>query len=230
VSFGYARFAKPAISDISFAIRPGERVALVGSTGSGKSTVSRLVSGLYHPTAGSITFDGRLREEIDPIAFVADVAFVDQEIVLFAGSVTDNISLWDPAIDALAIERAARDALIHSDIVARPGAYDAPIEENGANLSGGQRQRLEIARALVRDPALLVLDEATSALDPITEREIDENLRRRGCSCLIVAHRLSTVRDCDQILVMHQGVIVERGSHEELVERGELYRALVTAG
>jgi NHLM bacteriocin system ABC transporter peptidase/ATP-binding protein len=230
VTFGYARFAKPAVSDISFAIRPGERVALVGSTGSGKSTVSRLVSGLYRPTSGDVLFDGRPREEIDPIAFVADVAFVDQEIVLFAGTVTDNITLWDPGLDEVAVERAARDALIHADIASRPGAYGAVIEENGANLSGGQRQRLEIARALVRDPSLLVLDEATSALDPITEREIDDNLRRRGCSCLIVAHRLSTVRDSDQILVMQNGAIVERGTHDELVARGELYRALVTAG
>jgi NHLM bacteriocin system ABC transporter peptidase/ATP-binding protein len=230
VTFGYARFAKPAVTDVSFAIRPGERVAIVGSTGSGKSTVSRLVSGLYRPWSGSILFDGRPRDEIDPVSFVSDVAFVDQDIVLFAGTVADNITLWDPGLDAGAVERSARDALIHADITARPDAYEARVEEDGANLSGGQRQRLEIARALVRDPAFVVLDEATSALDAITEHEIDVNLRRRGCSCLIVAHRLSTVRDCDQILVMEHGVIVERGSHDELVARGELYRALVTAG
>lgn len=230
VTFGYARFAKPAIEGISFALRPGERVALVGSTGSGKSTVSRLVSGLYQPWSGKILFDGYERDELDPLAFVSDVAFVDQEIVLFAGTIASNIALWDPGLDEAAIERAARDAMIHADIAARPDAYGSLVAEDGANLSGGQRQRLEIARALVRDPALLVLDEATSALDPITERDIDENLRRRGCSCLIVAHRLSTVRDCDQILVMRNGAIVERGTHDELVARGELYKALVTSG
>jgi ATP-binding cassette, subfamily C, bacterial len=229
VSFGYTRLAKPAVSNISFALRPGERVALVGSTGSGKSTVSRLVSGLYKPWSGAILFDGCEREALDPIAFVSDVAFVDQEIVLFAGTIAANIALWDRGLDAWAIERAARDALIHADISARPGAYEARVAEDGANLSGGQRQRLEIARALVRDPALLVLDEATSALDPITERDIDANLRRRGCSCLIVAHRLSTVRDCDQILVMQNGAIVERGTHDELIARGEIYKALVTS-
>ena len=230
VTFGYARFAKPAITDISFALRPGERVALVGSTGSGKSTVSRLVSGLYRPWSGAILFDGREREEIDPLAFVSDVAFVDQDIVLFAGTIASNVTLWDPGLDVAAVERAARDAMIHADIVARPDGYEALVAEDGANLSGGQRQRLEIARALVRDPSLVVLDEATSALDPITEHDIDANLRRRGCSCLIVAHRLSTVRDCDQILVMHDGTIAERGTHDELVARGELYRALVTSG
>jgi len=230
VTFGYARFATPAITDISFALRPGERVALVGSTGSGKSTVSRLVSGLYKPWSGTILFDGREREEIDPLVFVSDVAFVDQDIALFAGTIAANISLWDGGLDASAVERAGRDAMIHADVVARPDAYNSLVAEDGANLSGGQRQRIEIARALVRDPSLIVLDEATSALDPITERDIDAALRRRGCSCLIVAHRLSTVRDCDQILVMQNGVIVERGSHDELVARGELYRALVTSG
>jgi ABC-type bacteriocin/lantibiotic exporter with double-glycine peptidase domain len=230
ITFGYARFAKPAVSDVSFAIRPGERVALVGSSGSGKSTISRLVSGLYRPWSGSILFDGRERDEIDPLAFVSDVGFVDQEIVLFAGTIAENISLWDAGLDDVTIERAARDAMIHADIVARPASYQTLVAEDGANLSGGQRQRLEIARALVRDPALVVLDEATSALDPVTERDIDANLRRRGCSCLIVAHRLSTVRDCDQILVMRDGAIAERGSHDDLVARGELYRALVTSG
>jgi len=230
VTFGYTRFAKPAIANISFTLRPGERVALVGSTGSGKSTVSRLVSGLYKPWSGKILFDGREREEIDPLVFASDVAFVDQEIALFAGTIAANVALWDGGLDASAIERAGRDAMIHADIVARPDAYDSPVAEDGANLSGGQRQRIEIARALVRDPSLIVLDEATSALDPITERDIDAALRRRGCSCLIVAHRLSTVRDCDQILVMQNGTIVERGSHEELVAGGQLYRALVTSG
>ena len=174
-------------------------------------------------------FDGLHREAIDPALFASDVGFIDQEISLYPGTIRSNLTLWDPAISDASLERAAQDACIHADILARPEAYDAGMAEGGTNFSGGQRQRLEIARALARDPALVVLDEATSALDPLTEQLIDQSLRRRGCACLIVAHRLSTIRDADEIIVLDQGSIAERGTHESLVSRGGRYLALIAA-
>ena len=227
VSFGYNKHAEPSVRDISFVIAPGRRIALVGPSGSGKSTIAKLVSGLFTPWSGQVLFDGVEREAIDPALFGTDVAFVNQEISLYPGTVRSNLTLWDPAVPDAAIERAARDACIHADIVGRPEGYEAPISEGGVNFSGGQRQRLEIARALVRDPALVIFDEATSALDPLTEFLIDESVRRRGCACLIVAHRLSTIRDADEIIVLDRGVIAERGTHDELVAMGGRYLSLV---
>ncbi len=227
VSFGYNKHAAPAVRDISFVIAPGRRVALVGPSGSGKSTIAKIVSGLFKPWSGTVLFDGIERDAIDPALLATDVAFVDQEISLYPGSVRSNLTLWDPAVAESAIERAARDACIHTDIASRPEGYEAAMAEGGINFSGGQRQRLEIARALVRDPALVVLDEATSALDPLTEFLIDESLRRRGCACLFVAHRLSTIRDADEILVLDNGTIAERGTHDELVSANGRYLSLV---
>lgn len=227
LTFGYARLAPPLIEGFDLAVAPGRRVALVGGSGSGKSTIGRLIVGLHRPWAGEVRLDGESLDEIAHERRARALAHVDQSVFLFAGTVRDNLTLWNPSVPETALVRALADAALLDEIEARPGQLDAVVDEGGANFSGGQRQRLEIARALVGDPAILVLDEATAALDTATEKAIDDALRRRGCTCIVVAHRLSTIRDCDEIVVLDRGRIVERGTHDDLLARDGAYAALL---
>ncbi len=230
VRFGYDPTRPPLIDGLDFVLPPGGRIALVGPSGSGKSTVARLILGSLKPSAGDILIDGRPRAAWPQAVLERDIAAVDQQIFLFAGTVAENIAFWDTGIPRSAMQRAAEDALIHEEVAARSGGYEAIVEEGGRNFSGGQRQRLEIARALARDPRILVLDEATAALDAATEEEIDRRLRRRGCSLVIVAHRLSTIRDADEIILLDRGRVAERGRHDELIAMDGRYRRLVEQG
>jgi len=227
VSFGYNILEEPLIKDFSLSLKAGSSIALVGGSGSGKSTVSKLISGLYKQWSGEILFDGIPAELISKDILSASISMVDQDISMFEGTVKDNISLWDTTIKDEDIFSAVEDAVIDKEILQKPGGYSYLIEEGGRNFSGGQRQRLEIARALAVNPRILIMDEATSALDPKTEKIIDENVGRRGCSRLIVAHRLSAIRDCDEIIVLDKGVVVERGSHEELMKINGKYAELI---
>jgi len=227
VTFGYSPIGEPTLRNVDLHIQPGRRLALVGPSGCGKSTVSRLVTGLYVPQSGQILIDGRPRSEHARDVLNDRIALVDQDLSIFAGTIRDNVTLWDNSIPDLDVLEAIRDAQLDDVVASRPGGLDSMLAEGGADLSGGQRQRLEIARALARNPAILVMDEATSALDPVTEQAIDVAVRRRGITCLVIAHRLSTIRDSDEIVVIDHGSIVERGSHAELMATAGVYATLV---
>ncbi len=228
VSFGYSRLGKPLIQHFSMHMQPGSRVAFVGSSGCGKSTLSKLISGLYQPWSGEILFDGKPLRDIDRSVFTGSVAVVDQDIVLFEDTIANNIKMWDASIEDFEMILAARDAQIYDDIMARNGGFYGKLIEGGRDLSGGQRQRLEIARVLAQDPSVIILDEATSALDAKTEYDLVKAVKERGITCIVIAHRLSTIRDCDEIIVLDRGNVVERGTHEELYARGGFYTELVS--
>ena len=228
ITFGYSRLAEPLIKDFSMKMNPGSRVAFVGSSGCGKSTLAKMISGLYQPWSGEILFDGKPITEIDRSIFTGSLAVVDQDIVLFEDTIANNIKMWDDTIEDFEMILAARDAQIYDDIMEREGGFYGKLTEGGKDLSGGQRQRLEIARVLAQDPSIIIMDEATSALDAKTEYELVKAVKDRGITCIVIAHRLSTIRDCDEIIVLDKGVVVERGTHDELYAKGGYYAELIS--
>lgn len=228
VTFGYSRLSEPLLKNFSLTIHQGDKIALVGMSGCGKSTIAKLVSGLYEPWEGEILYDGKKRLDIPKEVFTGSLLVVDQDITMFEDSISDNIKMWDQTIEDYEVIMAARDAQIHDDIMQRPGGYDYMMKDGGKDFSGGQRQRFEIARVLAGDPTIAILDEATSALDAKTEYEVTKAIQERGITCIVIAHRLSTIRDSDQILVMEKGEVKEQGTHEELYQMDGLYRRLIS--
>lgn len=227
LTFSYSPLGDPLIEDFSLHVKKGQMVALVGGSGSGKSTIAKIIAGLYEPRSGKILFDGKERKDIDRNVFRGSLAMVDQNVTMFQDTIRNNITMWDDSIDDVTLVRASQDAQIHDDILSRANGYDHELVENGKDFSGGQRQRFEIARSFVMDPSIMILDEATSALDPTTEKKVMDAVKRRGITCFVVAHRLSTIRDADEIIMLEYGHVVERGTHKELIELNGKYATLV---
>ncbi len=227
LTFAYSPLAAPLIEDFNLHVEKGQMIALVGGSGSGKSTIAKIIAGLYEPREGKVLFDGKERKDIDRNVFRGSLAMVDQDVTMFQDTIRNNITMWDDSIDDATLIQAAQDAQIHDDILSRPKGYDHQLVENGKDFSGGQRQRFEIARSFVVDPTIMILDEATSALDPTTEKRVMDAVKRRGITCFVVAHRLSTIRDADEIIMLEYGHVVERGTHEELIKLNGKYAELV---